>query len=149
MSGLPFGLEGRVVPGKQLGTRLGFPTANIAYDPLERDWPQEGVYVGVAQVEGEARAYVSILNQGRHPTAPGGMPTVEAHLLGHPPEALYGKKLMLSYRAYLRAEMQFPSLDELKAQLSRDRLSALHWAEENAPQLLEPIGNEGAKDGAL
>jgi len=149
MSGLPFELEGRVVPGKQLGTKLGFPTANIAYDPHERDWPREGVYVGVAQVEGEARSYVSILNQGKHPTAPGGMPTVEAHLLGHPSKALYEKKLTLSYRAYLRAEMRFPSLDELKTQLSRDRMSALEWARENAPELLDTIGTEGAKDGAL
>lgn len=149
MSGLPFRLEGRVVPGKQLGTRLGFPTANIAYDPRERDWPPEGVYVGVAQVEGETRSYAAVLNQGKHPTAPGGMPTVEAHLLGHPPEALYEKKLTLSYRAYLREEMHFPSLDELKTQLSRDCMSALEWAQENAPELLQPIGTEGAKDGAL
>ena len=41
---LPFELEGTVVRGKQLGSRLGFPTANIAYDPTARQWPAEGVY---------------------------------------------------------------------------------------------------------
>ena len=51
MDGLPFFLVGQVVRGKQLGSRLGFPTANIAYDSSSRPWPREGVYVGIAHVE--------------------------------------------------------------------------------------------------
>lgn len=149
MTALPFELHGQVVPGKQLGSRLGFPTANIAYDPADRNWPEEGVYAGIAQVEGEDRAYVCILNQGSHPTAPGGAPTVEAHLLGYPDQALYGKKLMLSYRSFLRSETRFPSLDALRSQLRQDRLSAIAWAEECAPQLLCPIESEGAEDATV
>ena len=149
MSSLPFALEGRVVPGKQLGTQLGFPTANIAYDPKERDWPREGVYVALAQLEGDDHPYVSILNQGSHPTAPGGAPTVEAHLLGHPPVALYGRMLRLDYRAFLRPETRFASLEQLQNQLAHDRQSALEWARLHTPELLEPIDTEGAKDGTL
>jgi len=149
MSSLPFLLEGYVVPGKQLGTRLGFPTANIAYDPQECEWPREGVYVGIAQLEGEDKAYAAILNQGRHPTAPGGMPTVEAHLLGYPQKALYDRKLFLTYRAYLRPEKQFPSLEALQTQLSLDRLSAVEWIRVNEPELMKTIEPEGAKDGTL
>ena len=55
-----FTFHGRVVRGKRLGSRLGFPTANIAYDPQSRTWPREGVYVGVAQLDGESRGYVSV-----------------------------------------------------------------------------------------
>lgn len=139
MDGLPFELTGTIVPGKQLGSQLGFPTANIAYDPESRLWPREGVYVGVAQVEGDKRCYVAILNQGRHPTAPGGMPTVEAHLLGHPNRPLYGCRLTLCYRAFLRAETTFPSLDALRDQLRQDRLNALVWAAENEPHLTEGV----------
>ena len=73
-----FTFHGRVVRGKRLGSRLGFPTANIAYDPQSRAWPREGVYVGVARLDGESRGYVCIINQGRHPTVPEGMATVEA-----------------------------------------------------------------------
>ena len=47
-----FTFHGRVVRGKRLGSRLGFPTANITYDPRSRTWPREGVYVGVAQLDG-------------------------------------------------------------------------------------------------
>ena len=149
MHGLPFELQGRVVPGKQLGSKLGFPTANIAYDPAERPWPPEGVYAGVARLEDDARDYVCILNQGRHPTAPGGAPTVEAHLLGYPNQPLYGRKLSLSYRTFLRAETRFPSLEALQHQLGQDRLNALAWAREQAPELLPPIESEGAKDGTV
>lgn len=139
MSGLPFELTGMVTPGKKLGSKLGFPTANIAYDPDGRSWPREGVYAGVARVEGESRSYAVILNQGRHPTAPGGMPTVEAHLLGYPERPLYGSRLQLSYRVYLRSEKTFPSLDALKEQLIQDRQSAIDWASRCAPELLEPL----------
>ncbi len=135
-----FTVHGRVVRGKQLGTRLGFPTANIAYDPQSRDWPPEGVYIAEAQVMGDERRYVSILNQGKHPTAPGGAPTVEAHLLGHPNHALYGRQLTLRYRAYLRPEQTFDGLDALKRQLAMDRRSALRWAQTHAPDLLPDQG---------
>ena len=149
MGELPFELVGTVVPGKQLGSRLGFPTANIAYDPCDRLWPREGVYVGIAQLDGDERSYLSILNQGSHPTAPGGAPTVEAHLLGFPAKALYGCRLKLSYRAFLRPETRFSSLDGLRAQLAADRESAVLWAQANAPGLISPIDPQGAKDGTL
>ena len=121
MCALPFEISGCVIQGKRLGSRLGFPTANLLYDPSVRAWPREGVYVGVASVEGESRSYVAILNQGRHPTAPGGVPTVEAHLLGYPARPLYGRKLHLRYLAYLRPETTFPSLDALRQQLRSAR----------------------------
>lgn len=139
MAQLPFELTGQVVPGKQLGTKLGFPTANIAYDPQSRQWPREGVYVGVASISGDDRRYIAILNQGRHPTAPGGMPTVEAHLLDYPMQPLYGKRLTLTYRDFLRSEVTFPSLDALREQLAQDRLNALAWARTHEPQLTEGV----------
>ena len=150
MCTLPFELTGCVIEGKRLGSRLGFPTANLLYDPSVHEWPREGVYVGIASVEGESHSYVAILNQGRHPTAPGGVPTVEAHLLGHPDHALYGKRIHLRYRMFLRGEQRFASLEALKAQLSRDRHSAVLWARTNAPELLLGLqlgSSEGEQHG--
>lgn len=127
MNELPFVLEGRVVRGKQLGSRLGFPTANIVYDPAERCWPQEGVYAGLAELD-EA-VYVTVLNQGSHPTAPGGTPTVEAHLLGYSGAPLYDRTLRLTYCVFLRPESKFPTLEALKCQLAQDCEAALRWAD--------------------
>ena len=127
MNNLPFVLEGRVVRGKQLGSQLGFPTANIVYDPAQRRWPQEGVYAGLAKLDEDV--YVTVLNQGRHPTAPGGSPTVEAHLLDYSGGPLYDCTLRLTYCLFLRAESKFPTLEALKNQLAQDCEAARRWAE--------------------
>ena len=142
LPGALFTFHGQVVRGKRLGSRLGFPTANIVYDPRSRAWPREGVYAGVAWLDGESRGYVSIINQGRHPTVPEGIATVEAHLLGHAHSDLYGRGLTLVYCRYLRPEHTFPTLKALREQLRRDRLSALAWAGEHAPALVEGLDTE-------
>lgn len=136
MADLPFELRGKVAPGKQLGSKLGFPTANLVYAPESRSWPREGVYVGIARVGSDPKPYLAILNQGRHPTSPDGAPTVEAHLLQFPSRPLYGENLSLSYRFFLRSEQAFPSLEALQNQLALDREQAVAWAREHEADLL-------------
>ena len=123
---LPFTVAGEVIRGKQLGSRLGFPTANIRYDMRPGGWPRDGVYAGVACVRNVL--YLCVLNQGRHPTAPEGIPTVEAHLLDYSGGPLYGEKIVLEYLHYLRPETTFSSLELLKEQLRRDKQNARDWA---------------------
>ncbi len=130
---LPFTVSGTVVRGKQLGSRLGFPTANIRYDVQRGSWPANGVYAGLACLDD--RLYLCVLNQGMHPTSPEGMPTVEAHLLDYTGGELYGQQITLEYLCYLRPEKTFPSLEALKEQLGRDLQSARLWAEQNRPAL--------------
>jgi riboflavin kinase/FMN adenylyltransferase len=128
---LPFTVAGEVIRGKQLGSRLGFPTANIRYDAQRGSWPADGVYAGIACL-GD-RLYLCVLNQGRHPTSPEGLPTVEAHLLDYDGGALYGQQITLEYLYFLRPETTFPSLEALKQQLDSDRQNARSWAARHAP----------------
>jgi len=123
---LPFTVSGVTVRGKRLGTRLGFPTANLSYPPVEH-LPPNGVYVALAQIDGQR--YTAILNQGHHPTVPEGQPTIETHLLDFAGGELYGRRLTLTYLAYLRPEKRFATLEALKAQLAEDRAQARRWAE--------------------
>ena len=132
-----FTLHGQVTPGKQLGSRLGFPTANIAYDGHGDHRPADGVYVAVATVEDEPRAYVAVVNQGKHPTAPDGPPTVEAHLIGYPAQPLYGRRLTLAYMAFIRPEQRFEHLEALRQQLQKDCETAMQWAHLHAPTLAD------------
>lgn len=125
---LPFTISGQTVRGKRLGTELGFPTANLQY-PHAPVLPPNGVYVALAQIDGAH--YVAILNQGRHPTAPEGQPTIETHLLGYEGGDLYGKHLTLTYLGYLRPEKRFPSLAALRRQLGEDVAAAESWALQN------------------
>jgi riboflavin kinase/FMN adenylyltransferase len=122
---LPFTISGETVRGKRLGTELGFPTANLQYPPVPC-LPQNGVYVALADID--SRRFVAILNQGHHPTAPEGQPTIETHLLGFAGGDLYGKHLTLTYLRFLRPERRFPTLEALKCQLGADVAEAADWA---------------------
>ena len=107
-------LTGRVVAGKRLGRRLGFPTANLRVEGVV---PPRGVYAVVAVAAG--RRYQAVMNIGEHPTAPGGGPTVEVHLLDFAGD-LYGQEIAVEPVRWLREERRFDSLDALKAQLKED-----------------------------
>ena len=83
-------MTGTIEHGKELGRRLGFPTANIHPDG---DVPfDNGVYAAAIWLGDEPRPRPCMINQGRHPTAPEGKPTVEAHILDYQGD-LYGKKV--------------------------------------------------------
>ena len=110
-------ITGSIEHGKALGRRLGFPTANIRPDGDVAS--ENGVYAAALWLEGEPRPRRCMVNQGVHPTAPEGKPTVEAHLLDFDGD-LYGMRVRLKYLKFLRPERRFDGLDALKAQLSRD-----------------------------
>lgn len=110
-------IHGIVEHGKGLGHRLGFPTANIRSDG-EVSAPN-GVWAALIQIEGEKAPRPCMVNQGTHPTAPEGKPSIEAHLLDYTGD-LYGRRVVLHYRHFLRPECKFPSLDDLTEQLRRD-----------------------------
>ena len=132
---LPFTVRGRTVQGKRLGSELGFPTANLEY-PQEIKLPKNGVYVALAELDG--RRYTAILNQGTHPTVPEGRPAIEAHLLDSGCGELYSKELTLTYVHFLRPEIKFPSLDELRAQIAKDRDDAREWMKQAGDGVPKP-----------
>ena len=110
-------IAGTVEHGKALGRRLGFPTANLRFDG---DVPcPNGVYAAAIWVGDEPLPRPCMVNQGVHPTAPEGKPTIEAHLLDFEGD-LYGEKARIEYLRFLRPERRFDGLEALKAQLARD-----------------------------
>lgn len=113
-------LTGKVVCGKQLGRTIGFPTANMETDG--EAWKNPGVYGGRCMVDG--KRYRVIANIGRHPTAPEGDPTVEVHLIGFEGN-LYGREIRVELVKFLRDEVRFDSVTELKEQLEKDRAEAM------------------------
>ena len=114
---LPFTVTGEVIRGKQLGSKLGFPTANIRHDMRRNAWPAEGVYAGVACVRDAL--YLCVLNQGKHPTLPEGEPTIEAFILDFSGD-VYGADVTVEYVEFIRGEVRFPDIEALKTQIARD-----------------------------
>ncbi len=112
MLGRPFELDGLVVSGDQRGGTLGYPTANIATDPLLL-CPRFGIYAGSAL---EHRAAVSI---GTNPHYGGSERRIEPFLLDFDGD-LYGKRLVVELWERLRDEAVFDSEEALVAQIARD-----------------------------
>ena len=123
--GRPFTILGTVVEGRQLGRELGFPTANLAAH--NEQFPPNGVYAVDAEWRGQR--YAGVVNLGFRPTVnePGGERLLELHLFDFD-RTIYGDDVEVSFRAFLRPEQKFGSLDELRAQIGCDAVQAREYA---------------------
>lgn len=131
--GRPYVLCGVVEHGKKLGRKLDFPTANLKWDPI-KVLPPKGVYAALAYVRGDW--YVSAVNIGEHPTAPGGSKmTVEANLIGYKGEEFYGCHVRLLFYKRLRGEKKFESLDALREAVMANREEAVAYFREMEKEL--------------
>lgn len=114
-------LYGRVVRGSGRGTRLGFPTANVAL--VSQVLPPQGVYAVWVQRRRDARIWPGVMNLGVRPTFGQGPVVCEVHL----PDftgSLRSERVGLSLVRRLRSERCFPSVPALVSQIRSDVLSA-------------------------
>lgn len=114
--GHPHILSGTVVPGHQLGRKLGIPTANLHLPP-ELAVPKFGVYACRAIVEGAV--YPAVTNIGTRPTVEGRHVTVESWILDYTGD-LYGREITLEFYRFLRPEQKFPTLEDLQAEIRKN-----------------------------
>ena len=111
-------LTGTVRHGHSIGHARLFPTANLIV-PHNVLVPSHGVYATQACLA-DGRTFAAVTNVGTRPTVNNGTNvTVEAYLLDFSGD-LYGQTLRLEYHRKLRGEIQFDSLEALKAQISQD-----------------------------
>lgn len=113
--GRPYSLVGKVVPGRHIGSTIGFPTANIK--PHHSAIPAQGVYVCEAKL-GE-KTYPAAVNIGVAPTIRNEDLTIEAFLLDFS-GAIEGEEIEIIFRKRLRGEVKFPTVQDLIAQINRD-----------------------------
>lgn len=118
--GHPHVLTGTVVPGHQLGRRLGFPTANLLL-PEELVAPKRGVYACRCRIDG--LRYAAVTNVGTRPTVAGVGVTVESWILDFSGD-LYGREITLEFFKFLRPEFRFPSLGQLQQAVRADAENA-------------------------
>lgn len=114
--GHPYRLSGTVSHGKRLGSRLGFPTANLGF-PAGLAVPRFGVYACRAKADG--KWYSAVTNLGVRPTVSGEGITVESWLLDYSGD-LYGKPLVLDFYDFIRPEKKFPDLDSLRQEILKN-----------------------------
>ena len=117
--GYAYFAEGVVSPGKRLGRTLGFPTLNLAWAPELR--PRFGVYAVRVSGPSAREPLLGVANYGLRPTVEQtDAPRLETHVLGDCPFQ-EGDQLKVEWLRFIRPEMKFASVEELKAQIARDR----------------------------
>ncbi|MCS7030160.1 MAG: bifunctional riboflavin kinase/FAD synthetase [Gloeomargarita sp. SKYG116] len=116
--GRPYELMGEVIPGRALGHRIGFPTANLQL-PARKFLPRQGVYCVEVLAPGWTQPQPGVMNLGYRPTVDGQTLTAEVHLLRWRGD-LYGQELRVQLRHFLRPEQKFPSIAALQAQIQQD-----------------------------
>ena len=126
MLGYGYSLHGVVVAGNRLGRTIGFPTANMQlYEPLKLV-PCNGVYS--VEVEAVGGHFSGMCNIGCRPTVgAGNARTIETHIFDFD-EDIYGLDMKITFVERIREEQRFDSLEELKAQLAKDKAAILSMA---------------------
>lgn len=121
--GHPFLLSAGVVKGKQLGRSLGYPTANLKPEEEEKILPSIGVYF--VQVSVLGKKHFGMMSIGYNPTTDHDhMVKLEVNIFDFNAD-IYGQNLKLIFLKRLRDEKKFANLNELKAQLQRDKEQCL------------------------
>jgi riboflavin kinase / FMN adenylyltransferase len=114
--------EGPVVPGKRLGRTLGFPTLNLDWNPELR--PRFGVYAVRVSGGGAPTPLPGVANYGLRPTVEAAtVPRLETHVIGKCPFA-EGDVIKVEWLRFIRPEMKFQNVEELRAQIALDRGAA-------------------------
>lgn len=108
---------GQVIHGREVGRKIGFPTANLHVDleePLEH-----GVY-GVSVLHQDLK-YFGVMNVGVRPTFKNEKNDIhhEVHLL-HFDSMIYGKVLKVDVNFFVRNEISFSTVDQLITQINND-----------------------------
>ena len=115
-------LSGTVEKFQGNGRKLGYPTANIRSDTVQKD----GVYFGFADL-GEYRRHPALIFVGTPTTVGDIVRRVEAHLIDIPDKDYYGKTINLDLDYYHRSNKTFETIAELKEAMAEDEKQARTW----------------------
>ncbi len=122
--GYEFFFSGVVVHGDKLGRKLGYPTANLKITDEEKITPGDGIYAVHAQPEGYTGRMNGMMSIGFRPTVDGKKRVIEVNLFDFNKE-IYGQKLKVFVKKYLREERKFESLEALVKQIDQDKVESL------------------------
>ena len=121
--GNPYTILGRVEHGEHIGTKLGYPTANLVLVDKCQLIPSAGVYAVKIRLENSVEWKHGMMNIGMRPTFDGQHQTLEVNVF-RLKENLYGQQLQVAFVERLRGEQRFDSIEALKEQLRQDAIEA-------------------------
>jgi len=117
--GYPFFITGTVTRGDQIGRQIGYPTANIVIEERYKLIPADGIFAVKVTIDGivhKGMAYI-----GSRPTVNGLTRNIEVNIFDFNRE-IYNQRISMAFLNFVRGDIKFSSLDELKAQLAQDKI---------------------------
>ena len=112
-----YNVVGTIVSGQHIGSKIGFPTLNLNLSD-NYVFPKFGVYKTICYIDNIPHR--SITNVGVKPTIGADFkPGIEVHLKEFQ-GTIKSDVINLEFLKFIRPEMKFSSLEELKAQISKD-----------------------------
>ena len=121
--GHPFSIKGKIIKGKQLGRRIGFPTMNLSY-PKDKIKLKEGVYLTKIFLEG--KHYPSMTFIGRPFNIKENQVIIENHLLNFN-KAKYNTFIKVEFISFLRKNKKIKDEKELKNILENDKKKLIRF----------------------
>ena len=116
MLGAPYALCGNIRHDKGIGTKIGFPTANLVFEEYKQ-LPLSGVYATRATVNG--KSFSGVTNVGTNPTVNGDHTSVETYIIDFSRD-IYGEAFRVEFLERLRSEITFQSTAALAEQIAKD-----------------------------
>jgi len=117
-----YSLKGKVIEGLKLGRTIGYPTANIVIEDKYKLIPSDGVYA--VKIKHNDTIYGGMLSIGNNPTVVGKGRSIEVNIFDFD-STIYGQEVTIYFIEKLRDEAKFNNLEELKAQLVKDKENSL------------------------
>ncbi|WP_138158930.1 bifunctional riboflavin kinase/FAD synthetase [Peptoniphilus catoniae] len=114
--GYSYSMDCEVIHGKKLGSKMGFPTANLKFF-TPYIIPKFGVYDSNIIIN--KRTYKAATNIGKNPTIENSGIRIEAHILNFNKD-IYGEKVELELIDFIRPEITFDNIDDLFKQIKSD-----------------------------
>jgi len=116
-----FSIDGKVIRGEKLSKLTGFKTANIKITNNEQLIPGNGVYSVNLMIDN--KSYLSVCNIGYCPTIKDGKTiSLEVHVINEDFD-IYDKSVTIFFNFFIRNEIKFSNIDDLKNQILKDIVS--------------------------
>ena len=117
--GYEFSYTGKVVHGRQVGHKIGFPTANIDVAKEFQLIEKPGVYATFVEID--RQTYPSMTYIGNRPTMHDNRPqSIETHIFNFD-KNLYDKEIKLRFVDFVRDDKKFDNFEALKQQIEADQ----------------------------
>ena len=120
--GYPFFITGKVIRGDQIGRQIGYPTANIQVEEKYKLIPADGIFA--VKVQHDGNEYKGMAYIGSRPTINGMTRNIEVNLFDFDKE-IYNDTISMEFLHFVRGDVKFNGLDELKAQIAKDKEDVL------------------------